>query len=124
MNRSAMRRTWPLMMNAEIDAGEGILRRAQGEAEASRQFAMVGEQIFPRMPGNLLVGGERRERIDQAKKVGLERRVAHRPVEHDPLPIGRIEDARLIPAKLLVERAPQLLHVTFQQDFRRVRQGR
>ena len=104
-------------------AGHGVGSGAEGEAETGRQFAVAGEEIFAGVAGDLVAGGQRGKGIDEAEEVGLEGGIAHRPVQHQALPIGGIEDARLVGAKLLVESAAKALDAAFQEDVGGVRHG-
>ena len=75
------------------------------------------------MTRDLPAGGKRGQRIDQAKEVGLERGVAHGPVEHQPLPVGRLEKAgRVVVPEPPVHLATEALDVVFEKDVRCVGQ--
>ena len=102
--------------------GERIFRGAQGQAEAGRKFPASSEEIFAGVTRDLLAGGKRGQGIDQAKEVGLERGIAHRPVEHQSLPISRLKETRRFAPEPLVQRATEALDVAFEEDVRRVGQ--
>jgi len=50
----------------------------------------------------LIAGGKGGQRIDQPEEVGLERGVAHRPVEHQSLPVSRLKKTGRLSLELLM----------------------
>ncbi len=96
--------------------GERISGGTQGKAQAHRQRAVAGEEVFARVAGDFLAAVKRGQGIDEAEEVGFERGVAHGAVEQHLLPVGGVEDALRFALELTVQLAAEALDIVLEEN--------